>query len=197
MSENNARRFGDVPPELMTAEYHAAVEAIRSRPPASVNGVRGPTLSFLWSPHLADPLQRVGEEVMLKADLPSIYIELAILVTARHWTAQFEWYAHHDKAIDAGLPLAAAEAIARGERPDLDDEAVAIYEFAHQLLKNGQVTDEAWEGVVGRWGKSGAIELVSTVGFYCLVAFVLNVDRYPLPDGFEPLKPLPFVDAES
>jgi 4-carboxymuconolactone decarboxylase len=197
MSETNARRFGDVPPELKTPEYHAAVAAMSSRPPASVNGVRGPTLSFLWSPHLADPLQRVGEELMLKADLASVYVELAILVTARHWTAQFEWYAHRSRAIEAGVPEAAIEAIARGERPEIDDDATAVYDFAVQLLNTGEVTDEVWEGVAGRWGKSGAIELISTVGFYCLIAFVLNVDRYPVPDGHEPLKPLPVVASES
>jgi 4-carboxymuconolactone decarboxylase len=113
--------------------------------------------------------------------------ELAILLTARRWTAQFEWFAHRRMAVEAGLDPAIADAIAAGETPVLDDDAAAVYRFASQLLADGNVTDNAFDAVVARWGQRGAMDLIGAVGYYCLVSFVLNVDRYPLPAGEEPL----------
>jgi hypothetical protein len=61
--------------------------------------------------------------------------------------------------------------------------------FTSELLENGGVTDDGWQAIVDRWGKRGAIELIVTVGYYCLISFVLNVDRYPLPQGQRGLDP--------
>ena len=107
---------------------------------------------------------------------------MAILITAKRWSAQFEWYAHRRLALDAGLDPAVADAIEAGARPALDDAADAVYEFATQLLDVGDVTDEVWDAVVARFGKQGAIDLVGLLGYYTLVSFVLNVDRYPVPE---------------
>jgi 4-carboxymuconolactone decarboxylase len=114
---------------------------------------------------------------------------MAIMMTARRWTAQFEWQVHRAMALDAGLDAAAADAIASRRRPDLDAEGMAVHGFVSELLEHGSVSDGAWEAVAGRWGKQGAVELIGTVGYYCLVSFVLNVDRYPVPGGEMPLGP--------
>ncbi|HEX9506130.1 MAG TPA: carboxymuconolactone decarboxylase family protein, partial [Acidimicrobiia bacterium] len=121
--------------------------------------------------------------------IPGALNEMAIILTARRWTAQFEWHVHRQKAIDAGLDPAAADAIEHDQRPVLDADGLAVYDFAVQLLDQGRVTDDAWDAVVSRWGKQGAIELVGAVGYYTLVSFVLNVDRYPPPEGEAPLAP--------
>jgi 4-carboxymuconolactone decarboxylase len=91
--------------------------------------------------------------------------------------------------IEAGLDVVAVEAIASGRTPSLDDEATAVYKFVTELLDDGQVSDEVFANVVSRWGKRGAIDLISTVGYYTLVSFVLNADRYPLPEEEQPLRP--------
>jgi 4-carboxymuconolactone decarboxylase len=113
---------------------------------------------------------------------------MAIIMVARRWTAQYEWYAHRNMAIAAGLDPAVADAIAEGRRPELDGDAGAVYEFVTELLERGEVSDDAFGAVESRWGKRGAIEL-GAVGYYTLVSFVLNVDRYPLPEGEVPLGP--------
>ena len=136
--------------------------------------------------------QELGAHIRFHSSLPSALNEMAILMTARRWTAQYEWHAHHELALHAGLDPAIADAIAAGERPALDETTAAVYEFTAQLLESGRVADDAWDAVVRRWGRTGAIELIGTVGYYCLVSFILNVDRYPLPDGqSDPLDPLP------
>jgi len=166
----------------MTAEQRAVADTIASGPRAATTGLRGPFEALLRSPDLADAAQRVGEHVRFRSALPRHLNELAILVTGAHWHAAFEVYAHTELAIDAGLDPAVAEAVGRGERPDLDADAAAVHDFARQLVTTGAVDDGVFAAVADRFGLEGAIDLVGTVGYYTLVSFVLNVDRYPVPE---------------
>jgi 4-carboxymuconolactone decarboxylase len=186
---NEERRFGPLPLDAMTPAQRAVADAILAGPRGASTGIRGPFEALLQSPDLADSAQRVGEHIRFRSTIPRALNEMAIIMTARRWTAQFEWHVHRQMAIDAGLDPAAADAIAREETPDLDDDGTAVYEFAAQLLDAGHVTDGAWDAVVARWGKEGAIDLIAAVGYYCFVSFILNVDRHPPPEGESPLPP--------
>lgn len=173
----------------MTAEQRAVADDILAGPRALSTGLRGPFEALLRSPGLADAAQRLGEQIRFRSSLPNHLNELAIIVCARRWTAQFEWFAHRRMAIAAGLDPAVADAIARGERPNLDDGAAAVFDFAVQLLDDGAVNDDRFAAVVDRWGQQGAIDLIGAVGYYTLVSFILNVDRYPVPEGETLLPP--------
>jgi 4-carboxymuconolactone decarboxylase len=183
------RRFGTFALDDMSPEQRAVADAILSGPRGMSTGLRGPFEALLHSPDLTDAAQRVGEYVRFRSSIPTALNEMAIILTARRWSAQFEWHVHRQMAIDAGLDPAVTDAIAAGTRPVLDADGIAVYEFASQLLEAGAVTDEAWDAVVTRWGKRGAIDLIATVGYYCFVSFILNVDRYPPPEGEAPLPP--------
>jgi len=181
------RRFGALPVEAMSPRQREVADAILSGPRSRSTGLSGPFEALLRSPGLADPVQRVGEHVRFHSALPTRLNELAILLTARKWSAQFEWYAHRRMALAAGLDPSVADAVSRNETPvGLDDDAAAVYRFAQQLLSTGGVDDEAFADVRDRFGEEGAADLVGVVGYYCLVSFFLNVDRYPVPEG-EPL----------
>ncbi len=181
------RRFGALPADEMTPEQRSVADAILAGPRSMSTGLRGPFEALLRSPGLADPAQRLGAHIRFESSLPRHLNEMAILLVARRWTAQFEWYAHRQMAIEAGLDPAVADAIAARRRPDLDDDAAAVHDFAVALIETGDVTDEQFLAITERWGKEGAIDLIGAVGYYTLVSFILNVDRYPLPDGIEPL----------
>jgi 4-carboxymuconolactone decarboxylase len=183
----SGRRFGALPVEAMSPRQRAVADAILSGPRRSSTGLTGPFEALLRSPDLADPVQRVGEHVRFHSSLPAHLNELAILVTARRWRAQYEWYAHRRLALTAGLRPEVADAIGRHEEPvGLDGDAAAVYRFARQLLDTGGVEDDVFAAVRDRFGETGAADLVGVVGYYCLVSFFLNVDRYPVPEG-EPL----------
>ncbi|MGA7983998.1 MAG: carboxymuconolactone decarboxylase family protein [Burkholderiales bacterium] len=155
-------------------------------------GVRGPFDALLRSPELADRLQKVGACVRFESSLPARLAELAILVTARHWGAQYEWYAHRRLAEKAGLAPAIAEDIAEGRRPAaMQADEAAIFEFCRELHETKHVSDAAWNAALERFGERGVIDLIGTCGYYTLVSMVLNATRHPLPEGVAPpLRPL-------
>ncbi|CAN0140293.1 unnamed protein product [Phaeothamnion confervicola] len=181
-------RFASLSPSDMTPEQRSAYEAIAAGPRG---GVRGPFNALLRSPGLADRFQKVGEFIRFHSSLPARLNELAILVVARHWTAQFEWYAHRKLALAAGLDPKAADEIAAGLRPGaLKADESAVYDFCRELLEDKQVTDATYGTAVGLFGERGVVDLVGACGYYTMVSMVLNVDRHPLPADAVPLKAL-------
>ena len=200
-AQNDGRRFPLLNDQTMTPAQRELAAAIRSGPRAAVAGsaansadttLGSPFNVFLRSPELGDHLQKMGSHIRFKSTLGPKLTELAILVTARQWTAQYEWHAHHRLALQAGLDPAIAAAIAQGQRPaTMSSEEAAIYDFCHELHSTTRVSDAAYQGVFSLFGEQGVMDLIATNGYYVLVAMVLNVDRTPIPGGAPlPLAPL-------
>ncbi|MBW8268938.1 carboxymuconolactone decarboxylase family protein [Caldovatus aquaticus] len=183
-------RFPPIPPERMSPEQRAVAEAIASGPRGSL---RGPFNALLRSPVLADRFQRLGEYLRFRSAIPPALNELAILIAAREWTAQYEWYAHHRLAMQAGLSPAIAEAIAQGRRPEgMSEDEALVYDFCTELHRTRTVSDATFERARARFGEQGVVDLIGVSGYYVAVAMVLNVAQVPLPEGVAPpLAPLP------
>jgi 4-carboxymuconolactone decarboxylase len=183
-------RFKPLTADTMTPEQKAMADAVLAGPRASLNG---PFNVMLRSPDLGDRLQKVGEYVRFKTSIPPRLNELAILVTARAWTAQYEWYAHYQYAVKAGLPPAVADDIAAGKRPTkMESDEAIVYDFTRELIDTKQVSDANFNAVKDKFGERGVVDLVGLVGYYHIVSMLLNVDRYPLPEGAKP--PLPVLN---
>jgi len=180
-AQMETQRFKPLTPETMSPEQREVADRIMAGPR---KGMRGPFSALLRSPDLADAAQKLGEYVRFKSSIPPRLNELAILLTARHWTAQYEWYAHRRLAMQAGVNPEIADAIAEGKRPAaLGPEETIVYNFCYELLETGQVSDTNYKAVVDKFGERGAVDLIGVTGYYSLVAMVLNVDRVPIPDG--------------
>ena len=66
----------------------------------------------------------------------------AIMVTARYWTSQYEWFAHCKLALDAGLNPAIAKDVAENRRPaNMDADEAMIYDFSRELHETKAVSD--------------------------------------------------------
>jgi 4-carboxymuconolactone decarboxylase len=182
-------RFPALTAETMSEDQRRVAAAIVSGPR---KGLRGPFKALLASPELADRVQRVGAYIRFESALPARLNELAILLVARKWTAQFEFYAHAELARAAGLDPAIIAAIAVGKRPpSLAADESDVYTFCAELLETTRVSDPAFLAVWERFGERGVIDLIGALGYYSLVSMVLNVDRVSLPDGVAlPLQPL-------
>jgi 4-carboxymuconolactone decarboxylase len=109
---------------------------------------------------------------------------MAILIVARHWTSQYEWYAHKRLALQAGLAPEIVDAVAGRKRPPhMDAAEQALYDFEHELLDKHEVSDATFKAAVAQFGERGVVDLIGVMGYYHLVSMALNVDRYPLPPG--------------
>jgi 4-carboxymuconolactone decarboxylase len=173
----------------MSPAQRDMADAIVAGPRGSL---RGPFPVFIHSPAMGDLAQRLGAYVRFESVLPPTLRELAILMVARYWTAQYEWYAHRELALKAGLDTAIVDAIAAGKRPaKLSREEQIVYEFADELLTEKAVSDPAFAAAKEAFGEQGVVDIVGTMGYYSLVAMALNVNRTALPPSAVPLAPLP------
>ncbi len=196
----DTRRFKLIPLEQLTPEQRALSDAIKSglRSKLASSGASkpgplgGPFNVWLRSPGIGDLVQKLGEEIRFRSSLTGKLNELAILVTARNWTSQYEWVAHHKLALEGGLDPKIAEDIAQGRRPaSMDADETLVYEFSTELQASQGVSDAMYARAVARFGERGVVDLITVNGFYVLVSMCLNVDRTPLPEGTPlPLPPL-------
>jgi 4-carboxymuconolactone decarboxylase len=152
------------------------------------NGPRGnlagPFTALLRTPAIGSRFQLLGEEIRFRSAIAPTHKELAVLLTARKWTSHFEWHMHVQLALDAGLPHALVDAISRGEAPaNVEPDLETVHRFCVELLETGWVSDPTFGQACALLGEAGVIELVCTVGYYSLVAFLVNVDHQPVPAG--------------
>ena len=140
---------------------------------------------------MGDLGQQFGAATRFATTVLQRLYELAIIITARHWTAQFEWTAYHRSALQAGLSPTIADAVAVGRPATMQPDQEAVYNFATELLQTKQVSDRTFDAAKRVLGERGVVDLISVMGWYGTVSMYLNVDRYPLPAGSQPeLKPL-------
>jgi 4-carboxymuconolactone decarboxylase len=150
-------------------------------------GATGPFNVLLRSPEMGDLAQQFGASLRFHSSLPRKLNEMAILLTARYWTAQYEWSAHRKAAADAGLSESIIQAIAAGKKPgSMDPGETVVYNFGTELLNTKQVSDPVFKATLDKFGERGVVDLVSVMGYYHFVSMILNVDRYPLPTGTKP-----------
>jgi len=181
-------RMPPIPADALTPAQQKAIEELRS---ARGIELRGPWIPLLRSPEVLSRARAMGDYLRFNSALPPRLSELAILITAREWTQNYEWQAHHDIALKAGVKPEVANAIAAGRRPDgMSDEEATLYALCTELLKNKGVSDETYARAVKAFGERGVIDTVSITGYYSMLAMVLNTARTP-HTGAAPLKPLP------
>jgi 4-carboxymuconolactone decarboxylase len=163
----------------MTLEQRRVYDAIASGPRGQV---RGPLAVWLHRPRLADPAQILGRYCRYGSSLPPRLSELAILVTAKVWRAEFEWWAHKPQALAAGLASAVIDAVRSGEEPSFekDDEAL-VYRFAMALNCERSVPDSLYHEAVDLLGELGVVDLTGILGYYALVSMTLKVFEIESP----------------
>lgn len=196
-----ADRFPIPKAEQLTPEQAKYVQGLVAGPrgggdsgPDAVNRMlrRGPFNAWARSPVLGERLQKVGEYIRFDTSLPLRLNEFAILITARHWTSQYEWHAHYPLALKAGLDPKVAAELAENRRPSgMKDDEAAVYDFCTQLHRTKNVSDEAFHRAVQRFGEKGVVDLIGVSGYYTAVSMTLNVAKVPPPNGEPlPLKPI-------
>ena len=116
-----ATRFPKLTPETMTEAQRTVAAEISAGPRGEV---RGPFIALIHHPELARRIQSLGEQLRWGSKFPTALLELAVLVTARRWTCQHEWYMHEKLARKGGLDARIIEAIAE---PHADEQTAAAH----------------------------------------------------------------------
>ncbi len=176
-------RMPPIPADRMTeAQKKAAAEFEAAR-----GAVSGPWAVILRSPDMVNRARGLSDYLRFKSSLPPRLSEFVILITAREWSQQYEWNAHHSLAMKGGLSPEIAKAVAEGRRPErmADDEA-ALYDFCIELHRNRSVSDATYARALAKFGEQGLVDAIGLSGWYTLVAMVLNTARTPLPAGVAP-----------
>ena len=170
-----------ISPDEMNADqkatYDEAVAGKRGSAPA-------PMMAWLNSPEMARHATRLGEMLRFNTMFPPKLSEIAILVTARHFTAHYEWWAHKRLALKGGMDPKIIEAIRDRRTPAFDDpKGQMIYDVAKSLHEGHGLSQGLYDDAVKLLGERGVVEIIGLCGYYTLVSMTLNTFEFDLPAG--------------
>lgn len=174
-------RLPTIPPDHYDPQQRQAADAFRALRGADVFG---PFEALLHSPRLMALAQSMGEYLRYHSGIGTTLSELAILITARNWTQDYEWHVHAPIAASAGIRPALIAAIRDGRRPEaMSADETIVYDFTTELQRDKRVSDQTWRRAEQRFGKPALVDLIGISGYYCFLAMQLNAARYDLPEG--------------
>jgi 4-carboxymuconolactone decarboxylase len=186
-----AARFAPLTAEQLNPEQKAWADSITA-PPRNAKFANPPYRAYIRSPELAKRLSALSDYLRWNTSLPPRLSEMAILITAREWSAQYEWFAHYPLALKGGLDQKIAAAISDGKRPDgMKADETALYDLALQLYRDKRVTNEAYKAARDQFGERGIMDIIGIIGYYDLVSMTLiTMEAAPPNDSVPPLPPL-------
>jgi 4-carboxymuconolactone decarboxylase len=170
------QRLPTIPPESYTADQQkAAADFLAARKVP----VFGPFQPMMHSPEVMSMARSMGDYLRYHSAIGNMLSELVILITARQWSQDYEWYVHYPIALKAGIAKDVADAISDGRRPagmSVDEEIV--YDFTTELQTNKRVSDPTFNRAEQRFGKKGVVDMTGISGYYTFLAMQLNMARY-------------------
>lgn len=179
-------RLPQLKPEDMSERQREVADRIAGRRGA----VRGPFQVWLNSPEACDRVEALGAFLRFDSSLPLRLRELSLLLAARNWDAQYSWNAHVDKAVEAGIPRSAVDAIARREEPTFDQaDDTVFYQFCQELLHDHFVTDGTFAQALEIFGPEGLVDTVASLGNFTMLGMCLNAFQVDLQADREPPYP--------
>ncbi len=189
MGAQAEERLPTIPSAQYTPEQaQAAVEFETARK----GPVFGPFEPLMHNPQVMTLSRSMGDYLRYKSAIGNTMSELVILVVAREWTQDFEWWYHYPLAIKAGISKVITDAIADGRRPvGMNADENMIYSYTTELARNKRVSDVTFERVKARFGTKGVVDLTGIAGYYTFLAMQLNSAQYKIPKGQVGLKRLP------
>jgi 4-carboxymuconolactone decarboxylase len=151
-------------------------------------GLGGPYNPLLRSPVLGQRMFDLWHYLRWETSVPLKLNEFAILIVARQWRSQVEWYAHAPLAIKAGLaPDIVAELKANKRPSNMPQEEAAVYDFVTELTTEHAVTDESFARAKKLLGEQQVVDLTTVTGCYVATAMFLAMAEQSVPPGKEEL----------
>jgi 4-carboxymuconolactone decarboxylase len=150
-------------------------------------GIAGPYNPLLRSPVLGQRLLDLFHYLRWETSVPIRLNEFAILIIARQWRSQVEWYAHAPLAVKAGLSPDIIAELKTGKRPSTmaEDEAV-VYDLVSELTTTHEVSDQTYARAKKVFNDQQIVDLTAVAGNYVMVAMLLAMAEATVPPGKEP-----------
>jgi len=174
--------------QMKPDEFDAKTRALGDQIAKTRGGeIQGPWAHMLRSPKLAEKAAAYSDLFRSELSLPLNLVQLAVIMAARHWNAEYVWNAQSPRAKAAGVSEAAIEAIRTKKTPSFTDpQEKAVYDLFSELYANQGVSDATYDAAVKALGEKGLIELINVNGFYSIVATIVRTTGIPTRDGAHP-----------
>ncbi len=168
------------PPATLDAAQREAAEELINGPR---RGVYGPFRPLLQRPPLLRTAAKLGETLRYEGMLDAALREWTICVVARELSNVFEWDMHLPLAEAAGVPAAALAALgAGGPSPGgLRADLALARTLARELIGQHRLSDATYTDALRQWGEPGLVELLTLIGYFAMVCWLMNVARTPGP----------------
>lgn len=141
----------------------------------------GPLAVAMHHPELAEAMSALGLVLRFNSSFEPRLREFAILTCGRHWDCQFEWASHEGEARKAELSEASIAALKAGASQFARADEQAIHDYATEILTQKFPSDPTFDRITALFGMAGAVELTGLLGYYAMVALMLNAANLPLP----------------
>jgi 4-carboxymuconolactone decarboxylase len=181
-------RFPQLTMEQLSDQQKPLGEAIMK---VSSVGLGGPYNLMLRSPVLGQRMFDMFHYLRWETSVPLKLNEFAILIIARQWRSQVEWFAHAPLAIKAGLSPDIVAELKTSKRPsNMPAEESAVYDFVTELTTRHEVSDETFSRAKALLGEQQIVDLTAVAGSYITAAMILAMSETGVPPGKEaPFRP--------
>ena len=177
-------RFSQLTMEQLNDQQRLVAEEIMK---VSSIGLSGPYNPLLRSPVMADRTVKLLDYLRFNTSVPRRLNEFAILIQARLWTSQIEWYVHYPLAIKAGLPEAVGADLKAGKRPrSMQPDEAAVYDLCMELSTKHVASDAAFKRARGMFSEQQVVDLIMVSGTYASLAMLINAAEEGVPMGNTP-----------
>ena len=188
---DEAIRFAPLKTDELNPAQKAWAELIAA-PPRNAKFTNPPYRAYIRNPELATRLSALSAYLRWNTSLPPRLSEFAIIITARQWTAQYEWFAHYPLALKAGLDPKIAADVAAGNRPNgMRPDEAALYDLAIELYRDKKVSDATYGAALKQFGERGIMDVIGIIGYYDLVSMTLITMQASAPN--DSVSPLPIL----
>jgi 4-carboxymuconolactone decarboxylase len=159
---------------------------------AQRGGVANLFRALAHSPEATRRIGAVGAFLRFDADLPARLREVVILAIAGRWGCGYEALHHRPLAARLGVEAATVDALLTGAPADerlatLEPLEATAVRYGLALVRDGQAPAALADELRGALGERGLVELTALVGYYTMLAMILN----GLEVDFDPEPPLP------
>lgn len=167
------------PAALDPAQQQAADELVNG----PRRGVYGPFRPLLHRPPLLRAVAGVGECLRYQGSLEPALREWTICVVARELSNLFEWEMHRPLAQAAGVPEPALRDLEAGKPSPsgLAADLALARSVVEELLSQHRVSEPTYSNALACWGEPAMVELLTLVGYFSMVSWLMNVARTPGP----------------